>query len=431
MPSKSHSTTRSAIVASLARRADPGLTRHTDVGLSRWTRDNPQVATGFPIGASVRLEQLEGDPHALLARLREREPVSWLPALDGWLVTRHDLAEAVMRDASTFTVDDPRFSTARVVGVSMLSLDGERHARHRSPFVAPFRITAVRDRFQAPVAIDAEELLAALPAAPGAELRRAFAGPLAARIVSRALGLRASEVDELLGWYDTIVAGVTAITAGEKTPAPATEAFEALSDRLMAVINGADRSSLLATAAAGGELTAAEVVSNAAVLLFGGIETTEGMIVNAIRELLQHPSELPRARESTKALDAVIEESLRLEPAAAAVDRYATAGVRLGGALLAAGNLVRVSITAANRDPAVFARPDEFDLGRTNARRHLAFAQGPHICLGVHLARLEARVGIGRLLARFPALRLDVEQTAPAARGLVFRKPPALHVLLD
>ena len=100
----------------------------------------------------------------------------------------------------------------------------------------------------------------------------------------------------------------------------------------MAVINGADHSSLLAIAAAGGDLTAAEVVSNAAVLLFGGIETTEGMIVNAIRELLEHPSELARARESTEVLDAAIEESLRLEPAAAAVDRYATAGVQIGGA---------------------------------------------------------------------------------------------------
>ena len=139
------------------------------------------VATAFPIGASVRLEQLEGDPHALLAQLREREPVSWLPALEGWLVTRHDLAEAVVRDAGTFTVDDPRFSTARVVGVSMLSLDGERHARHRAPFVAPFRITAVRERFQAPVAQDTEELLTALAGgsrrrtAPG--VRRTARGP--------------------------------------------------------------------------------------------------------------------------------------------------------------------------------------------------------------------------------------------------------------
>lgn len=68
----------------------------------------------FPVGASVRLEQLEGDPHALLARLRGREPVSWVPALKGWLVTSYELALAAMRDHDAFTVDDPRFSTSLV-----------------------------------------------------------------------------------------------------------------------------------------------------------------------------------------------------------------------------------------------------------------------------------------------------------------------------
>ena len=93
----------------------------------------------FPLGAAVTVADLDGDPHVLLRRLREREPVSWLPALGGWLVTRHDLAFRVMRDSKTFTVDDPRFSTARVVGPSMLSLDGAAHRRHRDPFTQAFR----------------------------------------------------------------------------------------------------------------------------------------------------------------------------------------------------------------------------------------------------------------------------------------------------
>ena len=98
------------------------------------------------LGASVTVADLEGDPHALLARLREQEPVAWLPAIDGWLVTRRDLALEAMRDAGRFTVHDPRFTTARVVGESMLSLDGAEHARHRAPFVAPLRLGEVRRR---------------------------------------------------------------------------------------------------------------------------------------------------------------------------------------------------------------------------------------------------------------------------------------------
>ena len=130
-------------------------------------------------------------------------------------------------------------------------------------------------------------------------------------------------------------------------------------------------------------------------------------------------------REDPSRLDAAIEESLRLEPAAAVVDRYATADAWLGGARISAGELVRVSIAAANRDPAVFADPDRLDLDRSPARGHLAFAHGPHVCLGVHLARLEARTGIDAVLRRLPSLHLDPARPS-RIEGLVFRKPPTL-----
>ena len=115
-----------------------------------------------PLGATITLEQLERDPHPVLARLREHEPVSWIPALDGWLVTRYELALEVMRDPTTYTVDDPRFSTAQVIGPSMLSLDGDAHARHRGPFVGPFRPREVHERFAAATAAEAEGLLETL-----------------------------------------------------------------------------------------------------------------------------------------------------------------------------------------------------------------------------------------------------------------------------
>jgi cytochrome P450 len=87
---------------------------------------------------------------------------------------------------------------------------------------------------------------------------------------------------------------------------------------------------------------------------------------------------------------------------------------------------VRISIAGANRDPALFDRPDEFDPARPNLRRHLAFAQGPHVCVGVHLARLEARASLRALLTGLPSLRADPERPTEV-RGLVFRKPVALH----
>ncbi len=378
-------------------------------------------AVSFPIGARATLAGLEADPHPLLARLRAAEPVSWLPVLDGWLVTRHDLALRVMRDAATFTVDDPRFSTARVVGPSMLSLDGAAHARHREPFVPPFRPAPVRDRFAGHVADLAARLVSGFAAAGRTELRSSFAGPLAVAVVADALGLAGADAATVLAWYAAIVDSVSSVTAG----GPPTRAGRAAVDELRAgvarTLASGDAHSVLV--AAGSGLTEDEVVSNAAVLMFGGIDTTAGMITNLVRHLLLGPG-LP----DPAALPNAIEESVRLEPAAAVVDRYATRDVRLGDAHIRAGDLVTVSIAGANRDPAVFDDPDRFDPGRANARLNLAFAQGPHFCLGARLARTEAEVAVRELFGRLPGLRLDPAHPH-APRGLVFRRPPELHVL--
>jgi cytochrome P450 len=386
----------------------------------------------YPLGAALTIAELSEDPHAALAELRAAEPVSWIPCLDGWLVTRHDLAVAAMSDARSFTVDDPRFSTAQVIGSSMLSLDGDEHARHRSPFVGPFRAGAVAEAFAAAVSRQVAQLLDALEPVGRMELRRQFAGPLSAATMANALGLGDDEVDDLLRDYDAIVASVTSITAGQGATEDGRQAFAALRRRLEAAITASDRSPLLARAADNAVGQAAldhdQIAANGAVLLFGGIETTEGMITNATLELLRRPSEMGRVLASAAALDPLLDESLRLEPAAAIVDRYATADRTLAAAEIKQGELVRISIAAANRDPAVFSKPDDFDPTRPNLRRHLAFAQGPHVCVGVHLARLEARTAIGALAQRLPRLRLDPERPA-GVRGLVFRKPPRLDVL--
>jgi cytochrome P450 len=166
------------------------------------------------------------------------------------------------------------------------------------------------------------------------------------------------------------------------------------------------------------------------VLMFGGIETTEGMICNVVLHLLGGPSQLRAVRADPGLVENAVEESLRLEPAAAVVDRYATADVQLGGAPVRRGDLVSVSLAGAGRDPAFFPEPDRFDVRRANARQNLAFAHGPHYCLGAHLARIEARAAVAALLRLLPRLRLDPAQRA-APGGVVFRKPQALHVRWD
>jgi cytochrome P450 len=392
--------------------------------------DVPSGTAGrFAVGATAGLQELESDPHALLARLREREPVSWLPALQGWLVTRRDLALQVMRDPETFTVDDPRFSTGRVVGPSMLTRDGEEHRRHRDPFTGPFRHGAVHARFTQRVEEETDRLIDEMELAGAAELRRSLAGPLAVAVVTHALGFEDADSAAVRGWYDRIVAAVTDITAGRPLGADGRDAYASLSAAIAPALDREPAASLLAAAVGqAGGLERERVISNAAVLLFGGIETTEGMIATAVWHLLSHPEQVALVTASPGLLANAVEESLRLEPAAALVDRYATADVDLAGASIGRGDLVRVSIAGANRDPAVFADPDRFDVRRTNAGRHLAFAHGPHVCIGMHLARLEARIALERLLRRLPGLRLDPARPS-APRGLVFRKPAEVRVL--
>jgi cytochrome P450 len=379
----------------------------------------------FPLGGALSLEQLSTDPHPHLARLRAHEPVTWAPVLDGWLVTRRDLCVQVMRDADTFTVDDPRFSTAQVVGPSMLSLDGSEHRRHREPFAGGLSHADVREHFAERVNGEAWRLASNLASAGKAEIRRDLAGPLAVAVVSAALDLVGVEVRTMLFWYENIVADVDRLSRGEHATGAGVEAVAQLGRHVRLSSEG--RSGLLAGARS--TLTADEVISNAAVMMFGGIETSEGMTTSLFWHLLTNPEQLQLVRNDRSLGRQAVEESLRLEPAAARVDRYSTKDVDLAGAPIRKGHLVIVSLTAANRDPEAFSDPDRFDIRRPNARAHLAFAQGPHACIGIHLAKMETLAALGAVLDLWPAVRLD--QISEGPTGLVFRKPHSLPVRWD
>jgi cytochrome P450 len=376
----------------------------------------------YPLGAALTLDLLDTDPYHALASLREREPVSWVPALDGWLVTRRDLCIEVMRDAERFTVDDPRFSTAQVVGPSMLSLDGDEHRRHRDPFARAFLGPDARSRFAEQVEREARHLVGSLAGNGRAEIRRDLAGPLAVNVVAAALALADTDQAMMLGWYDEIVAAVDRVSAGGEIGPAARQAVEALDRHVAGTVRHG--SGVLANAIA--TLTPAEIVSNAAVMMFGGIETSEGMTTSLFWHLLTNPGQLGALRADRSLAANAVEESLRLEPAAARVDRYATTTVELAGARIVRGDLVIVSLTAANRDPATFPDPDVFHIARPNARSHLAFAQGPHACIGIHLARLETTSALDAVLDGWPGLELDAGSTPPG--GVIFRKPRALPV---
>lgn len=366
------------------------------------------------------LAAFDHDPYPWLADLRATHPIAWIPAMGGWLITRRDLVVAMMRDAETFTVEDPRFSTAQVVGPSMLSLDGSEHERHRRPFVDPYRGSEVRSRLTDVVSAAARRLVAAMSARSEGEIRVDLAGPLAVEVVARSLGLAETEPAIVRSWYDDIVEAVTAVSTGETAQARRPDSVDRLGDHLMAAISQGPGP--LGDAAE--MLNRQEVVTNAAVVMFGAIETVEGAIAAAFVALLEDQQRWEEIRRNPELISRAIDESLRLTPSVMQVDRFATSDVVIEGVRMAEGDFVILSIAAANRDAAAYSDPDTFDMYRSNARTHLTFAHGPHACLGSHLARLEAVQAVKAAL-QLQDLRLTDE---PTFGGLVFRKPRAVPV---
>ena len=153
---------------------------------------NLETIDGRPalrLRTELTLADLEADPHPALARLRAAAPVSWVPALGAWLVTGYDLAVEVLRDARTSRSTTLRSSMAKVVGPSMLSLDGPQHARHRGSFNHAFRREEIYARLASFTWAETGRLVSVIEPRGAAELRRAVAGPLAVTVMAEALGL--------------------------------------------------------------------------------------------------------------------------------------------------------------------------------------------------------------------------------------------------
>ena len=184
-------------------------------------------------------------------------------------------------------------------------------------------------------------------------------------------------------------------------------------------------SALIRAEEAGDRLSPMELLSQSIGLLIAGFETTIGLIGNGVRQLIRHPGELAQLRAQPELIDRAVEECLRYDGPIILTGRILHADAEFGGKVLRKDAKVWAMLASANRDPAVFADPDRFDVSRT-PNLHLAFGGGPHYCLGAHLARVEAQVAIGELVQRFDELALesDTVEWGPS----LFRVPGRLPI---
>jgi cytochrome P450 len=384
----------------------------------------------FPVGAAIEFPDLEEHGRAAaLDGLREAEPVSWVPALGGWLVTSYPLGRNVLARTSDFTVwAEPNLVRASL-GVMMLTSDPPDHERQRQPFDEPFRMRSVRERFEERVSARAERLLDSLAPRGSCELVGDFAAPFSIGVAGDILGLSLDDVPKIQGFYEAFAGAMT--YDGDPEPQRRADAARAafneiLLGELARVREQPDGSITSAvTNDPATELSDEAIVAQLRVILFGAIETVESMVVNAVLLLLEHPSELGAVHAEPSLVANAVEEAMRLIPPVAFIERWTATATALGDVELGPGEFVGISTLATNRDPEVFEHPLRFDVRRPNARHHLAFSFGAHHCLGFNMARLQGPIAVQAILDRMPGLEL-VE--APEPGGFAFRRPPELRL---
>jgi cytochrome P450 len=386
------------------------------------------------LGRDVRLHDLDLDPYPILARLRAEEPVSWVEEAQMWFVTRRDDVVHVLRDTETYRTDSPHSTIRDTFGEQMLSAEGEQHRRYKSQCNPPFNARAVREYAMPLTRRKVNELVDGFAGRDVVDLRAALTNELAVYMVATVLGIPAPLHGTIRHWYDAFAAALANFTWDAAVRARGHAAVRAFRDAVLPIIHQAHDAmdpSLLGTLsrAAPDRLSDDEILANALIVLFGGIETTESTILNVVWTLLRHPDALAAVRADRTLLTPAVEEAMRWEPAVQSCTRHLVAPTVLAGVPIAAGETVQCMLGAANRDPSHFPDPDRFDLLRSNAGEHLSFGSGKHFCLGAALARTEVHVVLGVLLDRFPTLRADAERpTSP--RGYEFRSPPALWAVV-
>lgn len=362
------------------------------------------------------------DPHPLMRRLRESGRIG-RDVLGIWLLSHHADASAGLRNSqlsrepwrlAAYAQHRPFIAEStleKTIEEWMLFNDPPKHTRLRRLVNGAFKppvIEALRGRIEAVC----DELFDALPAGDEFDLMACVAQPLPVRVICDVLGLPPEDYAQTKLWSDALALIVEPVTRREQRIAAGAAAEE-----LVAYLRGhvarqrarGSRDNLLGLLIAaqddGGALSDAELLGNLVLLFIAGHETTTNLIGNGTLTLLRHPEQEQCLRAQPELAASAVEEMLRYEGSVNMVSRHTTAPYAVGDVVIPPGETVYFMVGAANRDPAAFANPDAFDIGRS-PNPHLAFGAGIHYCVGAPLARLEAQIVFNRMLARFATLQL-------------------------
>lgn len=381
--------------------------------------------------------------HARYAQLAAAGPVHRITLPTGelaWLITGYTEVRQALHDPRLVKSDLALANSGRdllppevfaAVASHMLNRNPPDHTRLRRLVTTAFtrrRVEQLAPRIQQIT----DDLLDGMAGATQVDLIASFALPLPITVICELLGVPADRRAEVHDWSTNFVTGVL---AGPDVLVAAVTAMVSYLRELVDTkrTDGADDllSALVATRYGQDRLSEDELISMVFLLLVAGHETTVSLIGNAVHALLTHPEQLALLRAQPHRLPDAIDEMLRFDPPGqVATFRWSAEAVDIGGVIIPAGEIVLAGLLAANRDSACTAKPDELDITRTD-NPHLAFGHGIHHCLGAPLARLEGRIALGTLLARFPGLRLAVPaQQLTWRQGVIMNGLAALPVAM-
>ena len=340
----------------------------------------------------------------------------------------YDAVQTVLRDGETFSSAGYADVMGAVMGHTILEMDEPEHHTYRGLVQQAFSRKAMERWEEEAVGPIVDECIDAFIERGNAELVRELTLPFPVNVIASMLGLPRADLPQFHRWAIELISVSFDWERGTRASAQLRDYFAGvLAERRVHPAN--DLMSILAVSEVDGQhLTDEEIFAFLRLLLPAGAETTYRSSSNLLFGLLTNPDQLDALRADRALMPKAIEEGLRWEPPLTTIVRTATRDTVVDGVDVPAGAVVITNMGSANHDEKYWERSEEFDIHREQ-RQHLAFAFGPHMCLGMHLARMETRVVLERIFDRLPNLRIDPAADAPQITGMTFRAPPALPVL--
>jgi cytochrome P450 len=381
------------------------------------------------------------DPHPELARRRRDTPVAPRSAwsgtgepVEGYEVYRYDDCAAVLRDNETFSSESIRAGMAAVMGpYPLVGMDEPDHRRLRSLVAQAFRqktLAHLEDDLVVPVV---DEMIDTFIERGHAELVRELTYRYPVQVIAVILGLPRDDYEQFHHWASAIIS----VGARPMEGIAASRELRAYLEQVLEDRRARPRDDLISELAAseldGERLGDEEIFSFLRLLLPAGAETTYRATGNLLFGLLDDPRQLDAVRADRGLLTAAVEEAIRWEPPLLITSRVALHDTEVAGTAIPAGAQVIPNVGSANRDERRWDHAEDFDLFR-EPQPVISFGVGPHMCLGTHLARMEMRAAVNRLLDRCPQLAFDPEareRDDAHIHGETFRSPTQLPVRFE